>query len=158
MSTVKIAGRPSLETPGTPKIEDILVTNGSVHTNITSLVAGENQPLDLLETSSPGTYVSGVGVTTGVNITLGSPGAAGNKIHAISIFNGSGQPFTACTLRDGDTLLDWLSLGMATLANGAFAVWEAPSGAIESKNGPFNLRILCTGTMAGIKWGAVVSQ
>lgn len=123
-----------------------------------ALLAGENQALDLLETSAPGSYVTGAGVTTGADINLGNPGGAGNKLYGIGIYNGSASPFTACTLWDGTTQVDWLTLGMTTLAAGSYGTWTPPGGVLESKNGGFKLRITCAGTMSAIKWGAVVAE
>lgn len=132
--------------------------NGAADVNVASRASGENQPLDLQESSAPGTYVNGSGVTTGANINLGSPGAAGNKLYSIGVFNGSASPFTACTLWDGATQVDWLTLGMTTLAAGAYGTWVPPGGVMESKNGGWRLRISCAGTMTQIKYGAVVAE
>lgn len=126
--------------------------------NLTTLISGENQSLGLLETSSPGTYVSGSAVTSAADINLGSPGAAGNKLYSIAVYNGSGQPFTACVLKDGSTTINFLTLGMTTLADATYATWTPPGGVMESKNGGWKLNITCTGTMANIKYGAVVSE
>jgi len=126
--------------------------------NLTTLISGENQSLGLLETSSPGTYVSGSAVTSAADINLGSPGAAGNKLYGISIYNNSGSSFSACVIKDGSTTLDWLTLGMTTLATGSYATWTPPGGVLESKNGVWKLNITCAGTMANIKYGAVVSE
>jgi hypothetical protein len=123
-----------------------------------ALLAGENQALDLLETSAPGSYVSGSAVTTGVDINLGTPGAAGNKLFGIGVYNNSGSAFTGCVLYDGATLVDWLTLGMTTLASGSYATWTPPGGVLESKNGGWKLRITCAGTMANIKYGAVIAE
>lgn len=132
--------------------------DGSARATLSTLLSGENQPLDLIETSFQGSYVSGSGVTSGADINLGNPGAAGNKLFAISVFNGSASAFTACTLWDGPTQLDWLTLGMTTLAAGAYQTWTPPGGVLESKNGGWRLRISCAGTMSQIKWGAVVAE
>lgn len=69
-------------------------------------ISGENQSLGLLETTGSGAYVSGSAVTTAADINLGNPGAAGNRLYAISIFNNSGSAFTACTIKDGTTAID----------------------------------------------------
>jgi hypothetical protein len=123
-----------------------------------ALLAGENQALDLLETSSPGSYVSGSAVTTATDINLGNPGAAGNKLFGIAVYNNSGSAFTACALKDGATTIDFLTLGMTTLASGSYATWTPPGGVLESKNGGWKLNITCAGTMANIKFGAIVSE
>lgn len=123
-----------------------------------ALLAGENQALDLLETSAPGSYVSGSAVTTAADINLGNPGAAGNKLYGIGVYNNSGSAFTACVLYDGNVLVDWLTLGMTTLASGSYATWTPPGGVLESKNGGWKLRITCAGTMTNIKYGAVVAE
>lgn len=130
----------------------------SAKTYEVTLPPGGNQPVDLQEASPPGSYVSGSGVTTGADINLGNPGAAGNKLYAISVFNGSASAFTACTLWDGATQLDFLTLGMTTLGAGNYATWVPAGGVLESKNGGFKLRITCAGTMSAIKWGAVVAE
>lgn len=119
---------------------------------------GDNQPLDIVEISNPGTYVSAVGVTTGADIVLGNPGGAGNKIVALMVFNNSGSAFTACTLKDGTTTLTFLTLGMTTLASGSYATWTPPGGALESKNGAWRINITCAGTMANIAIGAVILE
>lgn len=119
---------------------------------------GQNPSLDLLEVTGQGAYVSGSAVTTATDINLGNPGAAGNKLYSIGVFNGSASAFTACTLWDGTTQIDWLTLGMTTLAAGSYATWTPPGGVLESKNGGWKLRITCAGTMANIKYGAVVAE
>jgi hypothetical protein len=123
-----------------------------------TLLAGENQALGLMETSAPGSYVSGSAVTTAADINLGSPGAAGNKLYGIAIYNNSGSAFTACVIKDGSTTVDFLTLGMTTLASGSYATWTPPGGVLESKNGGWKLNITCAGTMANIKYGAVVAE
>lgn len=133
--------------------------NGAADVHLASQVAGENLPLDLVETSAPGAYVNGSAVTTGADINLGTPGAAGNKLYSIGIFNGSAAAFTACTLWDGPTQIDWLTLGMTTLAPGAYGTWVPPGGfPLESKNGGWKLKISCGGSMPAIKFGAVVAE
>ena len=126
--------------------------------NLTTLITGENQSLGLLETSGPGTYVNGSAVTSAADINLGSPGAVGNKLYGIAVYNGSASAFTACVLKDGSTTIDFLSLGMTTLAPTTFATWTPPGGVMESKNGGWKLNITCAGTMADIKYGAIVSE
>ena len=139
--------------------EIVKSTNQAINTYQTSLIAGENQPLDLLETSQPGSYVNGNAVTSGADINLGNPGAAGNKLFAIGVFNdNSTQPITAVTLWDGGTQVVWLSLAALAVANNAYGLWTPPGGVLESKNGGWRMRITCTGTMANIRWGAVVSE
>lgn len=128
-------------------LEDILVR-----------LAGENQVLDVLETSAPGSYVSGSAATSAADISLGNPGAAGNKLYGIAIYNNSGSAFTACVLKDGATTIDFLTLGMTTLASGTYATWTPPGGVLESKNGGWKLNITCAGTMPNIKYGAVVAE
>lgn len=125
---------------------------------VAARMTGDNQTLDLVETTGIGTYVSGSAVTTGADIALGNPGAAGNKLYSISVYNNSGSAFTACTLKDGSTTIDFLTLGMTTLATGSYATWTPPGGVLESKNGGWKLVITCAGTMASIKYGAVVAQ
>jgi len=123
------------------------------------LLAGENQPLGLMETSSPGSYVNGNAVTSAADINLGSPGAAGNKLYAIGIFNdNSTQTITAVTLWDGSTQLVFLGPLTTSIANNATWTWTPPGGVLESKNGGWRIRITCTGTMANIRWGAVVAE
>lgn len=128
--------------------------------SLAALLAGENQPLDLIETSSPGAYVNGNAVTSAADINLGSPGAAGNKLFAIGVFNdNSTQPITAATLWDGGTQVVWLGpLTALQVANNAAGVWTPPGGVLESKNGGWRLRLTCTGTMGNIRWGAVVAE
>ena len=121
-------------------------------------LSGENQVLDLQEVTGSGEYVSGSGVTTGTDINLGNPGKAGDKLKGIAIYNNSGSAFTACVIYDGTTLIDWLTLGMTTLASGSYATWTPPGGVLESKNGGWKLRITCAGTMASIKYGAIVEE
>jgi hypothetical protein len=133
-------------------------TAQALHVYLTSLIAGENQPLQLMETSLPGDYLNGAAVTTGVDINLGSPGAAGNKLYGIAIFNNSGSPFTACIIKDGSTTINFLTLGMTTLATGSFGLWTPPSGVMTSKNGSWKLNITCAGTMANIAYGAWIAQ
>lgn len=133
-------------------------TDGAMHATLATTISGENQPLGLLETTGSGAYISGSAVTTGADINLGNPGAAGNKLYAISIFNGSAAAFTACTIKDGSTAIDWLTLGMTTLAPSAYATWTPAGGVLESKNGGWKLVITCAGTMANIKYGAVVAE
>lgn len=160
MSTVKIGARPAIEIPGGPKIEDLLSINGSLYVNLTSLLSGENQSLGVIETSSPGAYVNGNAVTSGLDINLGSPGAPGNKLFAIAINNDNSlQPITAVTLWDGSTQLVSLSpLNAADIANNTRWTWTPPGGVLESKNGGWRMRITCTGTMANIRWAAVVAE
>lgn len=119
---------------------------------------GDNPILDLKETTQQGAYISGSAVTTAQDINLGSPGAVGNKLKAIGIYNGSGSSFSACVIKDGSTTIDWLSLGMTTLATGSYATWTPPGGCLESKNGGWKLNITCAGTMASIKYGAIVEE
>lgn len=119
---------------------------------------GHNPTLDLTEVTGQGAYVSGSAVTTGVDINLGNPGKAGDKLKGIAIYNNSGSAFTACVIYDGTTLIDWLTLGMTTLASGSYATWTPPGGVLESKNGGWKLRITCAGTMANIKYGAIVEE
>jgi len=134
-------------------------TAGAANVYMQSLIYGENQSLGLLEVTGPGTYASGSAVTTAVDITLALLGGnAGNKLYGISIFNGSGSAFTACTIKDGTTILDFLTLGMTTLATGSFATWTPPGGVLESKNGSWKLNITCAGTMASIKYGALIAD
>jgi hypothetical protein len=133
-------------------------TDGAMHATLATTISGENQSLGLLETSGSGAYVSGSAVTTAQDINLGNPGAVGNKLYAISIFNNSGSAFTACTIKDGATAIDWVTLGMTTLASGAYATWTPAGGVLESKNGGWKLVITCAGTMANIKYGAVVAE
>jgi hypothetical protein len=125
---------------------------------VAARLTGDNQTLDLVETTGIGTYVSGSAVTTAAEIALGNPGAAGNKLYGIAVYNNSGSAFTACTLKDGATTLDFLTLGMTTLASGSYATWTPPGGVLESKNGGWKLVITCAGTMSSIKYGAVVAQ
>jgi hypothetical protein len=47
---------------------------------------------------------------------------------------------------------------MTTLASGSYATWTPPGGVLESKNGGWKLRITCAGTMANIKYGAVIAE
>lgn len=119
---------------------------------------GENPTLGLVETTGQGAYVNGSAVTTATDINLGNPGAVGNKLKGIGIYNNSGSPFTACVIKDGSTTIDWLTLGMTTLASGSYATWTPPGGVLESKNGGWKLNITCAGTMANIKYGAVVEE
>lgn len=132
--------------------------NNAAWQYLASLIAGENQALGLTETSAPGSYVSGSAVTSAADIVLGSPGGAGNKLYGIAIFNNSGSAFTACIIKDGSTTIDWLTLGMTTLASGSYATWTPPGGVLESQTGSWKLNITCAGTMANIKYGAIVAQ
>lgn len=134
--------------------------DGSARATLSTLLSGENQPLDLQETSQPGAYVNGNAVTSGADINLGSPGAAGNKLFAIGINNdNSTQPITAVTLWDGGTQVAWLgSLNAADIANNTRWTWTPPGGVLESRNGGWRMRITCAGTMANIRWGAVVAE
>lgn len=125
---------------------------------VAARMTGDNQTLDLVETTGIGTYVSGSAVTTATDIALGNPGAAGNKLYGIAVYNNSGSAFTACVIKDGSTTIDFLTLGMTTLASGSYATWTPPGGVLESKNGGWKLNITCAGTMANIKYGAVVAQ
>lgn len=136
----------------------VLGTDGAAFTTLATTISGENQSLGLLETTGSGAYVSGSAVTTAQDINLGNPGAVGNKLYAISIFNNSGSAFTACIIKDGSTTIDWVTLGMTTLASGAYATWTPAGGVLESKNGGWKLNITCAGTMANIKYGAVVAE
>jgi hypothetical protein len=133
---------------------------GAERTNLTTLLAGENQPLGLIETSAPGAYVNGNAVTSGADINLGSPGAAGNKLYGIAVFNdNSTQSITAATLWDGATQVTAYSLAALQVANNAYGLWVPPlGGVLESKNGGWRLRLTCTGTMANIRWHAVVAE
>lgn len=133
-------------------------TNGAMHATLATTISGENQTLGLLETTGSGAYVSGSAVTTAQDINLGNPGAVGNKLYAISVYNNSGSAFTACILKDGSTTIDWATLGMTTLASGSYATWTPAGGVLESKNGGWKLNITCAGTMANIKYGAVVAE
>lgn len=119
---------------------------------------GDNAQLDLKEVTGQGKYISGSAVTTATDINLGNPGAAGNKLKGIAIYNNSGSAFTACVIKDGSTTIDWLTLGMTTLASGSYATWTPPGGVLESKNGGWKLNITCAGTMANIKYGAIVEE
>lgn len=120
---------------------------------------GDNQRLDLKETSGPGTYLTYVGATSGADIVIGNPGAAGNKLLGLSVFNNSGSSFTAFTVKDGATTLTALDLGtLRTLGTGSYATWTPPSGALESKNGAWRINITCAGTMANIAVLAVVAE
>lgn len=125
-------------------------------------LAGENQQIDLLETTGSGGYIltSFNGITNGGDLTLGSPGGAGNKIKALAVYNGSGQAFTAAVLKDGTSTLDAITLGMTTLANGAYATWTPPGGVLESKIGAWKLAVTCAGspTMSGIKVLVVLEE
>lgn len=133
--------------------------DGSARATLSTLLSGENQPLDLQETSQPGAYVNGNAVTSAADINLGSPGAAGNKLYAIGINNNaSGAAITAVTLWDGATQVVWLSLAALQVADNAFGVWTPPGGVLESKNGGWRMRVTCSGTMANIRWGAVVAE
>jgi hypothetical protein len=124
--------------------------------NLTTLITGENQSLGVLETSSPGTYVTAVGATSAADIAIGSPGAAGDKLFAVAVFNGSAQPFTAFSIKDGSTTLTGLTNStLTTLAAGANAIYTMPGGCLESKNGGWKINITCTGTMASIAIVAV---
>lgn len=133
-------------------------TDGAMHATLATTISGENQSLGLLETTGSGAYVSGSAVTTAQDINLGNPGAVGNKLYAISVYNNSGSAFTACILKDGSTTIDWATLGMTTLASGSYATWTPAGGVLESKNGGWKLNITCAGTMASIKYGAVVAE
>jgi len=119
---------------------------------------GENPSLDLMEVTGQGAYVSGSAVTTATDINLGNPGKAGDKLYGIAVYNNSGSAFTACILKDGSTTIDFLTLGMTTLASGSYATWTPPGGVLESKNGGWKLNIACAGTMASIKYGAIVAE
>jgi hypothetical protein len=143
-------------TTGAP--QSVKGLNNAAWQYLASLIAGENQPLGLTETSLPGAYVSGSAVTSGADIVLGFPGGAGNKLYAISVFNGSASAFTACVIKDGSTVVDWLTLGMTILAPGGFATWVPAGGVLESQNGSWKLVITCAGVMNTIKYGAVVAQ
>jgi len=128
---------------------------------LASLLAGENQLLSLIETSLPGTYVPVSPVTSNVDFALGSPGAAGNKLYGLAIYNGSGAAFSAFTIKDGATAIDFVAPGaLTTLANGAYHVWTPPIAGvpIESRNGGWQMRITCAGTMANIKIAAFVAE
>jgi hypothetical protein len=119
--------------------------------NLTTLITGENQSLGVLETSSPGTYVTAVGATSAADIAIGSLGAAGDKLFAFTVFNDSGDPFTAFSIKDGSTALTVLDTSsFTTLADGARATFTAPGGCLESKNGGWKINITCVGTMAQI--------
>lgn len=129
--------------------------------SLVTLISGEIQPLGLMETSSPGSYVNGNAVTSAADINLGNPGAAGNKLYGIGINNdASGQPITAVTLWDGSTQLAFLgSLNAADIANNTRWTWTPLGGVLESKNGGWRIRITAAGaTMANIRWGAVVAE
>lgn len=133
-------------------------TDGAMHATLATTISGENQSLGLLETTGSGAYVSGSAVTSAADINLGNPGAVGNKLYAISIYNGSGSSFSGCVIKDGSTTIDWASLGMASLATSNYATWTPAGGVLESKNGGWKLNITCAGTMASIKYGAVVAE
>lgn len=47
MATIKIGGRPYLDTAAAPKIEDLLSVNGALKVYVDSLAAGEDQSLDV---------------------------------------------------------------------------------------------------------------
>ena len=122
------------------------------------LVAGSNEVLGQLETTPAGVYTTGVGATSASDIFVGS-GKAGNKLHAISVYNNSGSAITAFDIKDGTTVLSALDLGsLRTLASGSRAVWTAPGGALEGKNTGWRINITCAGTMANIAFLAVISE
>ena len=125
---------------------------------VASLTPGDNAALDVKETLPPGNYITTAGVTSGVDINLGS-GKAGNKLVALHVFNNSGSAFTAFDVKDGATTLSALDLGtLRTLATGTRASWNAPGGALEGRNTGWRVNITCAGTMANIAILAVISE
>lgn len=130
-------------------------TSSAAHVNLTTLISGENQTLNATATyNATVEYVSGAFVTTGTAVTLGSVGAAGDLLETVWIYNGSASAFTAFTITDGTTVLDFLTPGMTTLGAGAYGVYQIPGGPLASKNGAWKITATCAGTMTLIKYGA----
>lgn len=82
MPTVKIGARPSTETVGAPKIEDLKSLNGALMTSLASLISGESQSLGLLFTSSGGSEYETVAASQ-TNQVLGTVGAAGDLLSSL---------------------------------------------------------------------------
>jgi len=53
-------------------------TGSSAHVNLTTLISGENQTLNVLETIPANEYIAGAATTSGSPITIGSVGGAGD--------------------------------------------------------------------------------
>lgn len=77
MATIKIGGRPYLDTASAPKIEDLLSVNGALKVYVDSLAAGEDQSLDVQHVidscdtytvTATGTVFSGPGIVKGFTV------------------------------------------------------------------------------------------
>ena len=84
MATIKIGGRPSTEVAGGPKIEDIKSTNNALHVYLNSLISGENQALNVLETISGDSEYEIVAASQSDQV-LGATGAAGDYLGKLII-------------------------------------------------------------------------
>lgn len=139
----------------TKRLREVEWVGGAAKVYLASLLSGENPSLNVLETINGGNeYVSGAFVTSGTAVTLGAVGAAGDVLETVWVFNGSASPFTAFTITDGTTVIDFLTPGMTTLAAGAYGVYQIPGGPLKSKNGAWKITATCIGTMSLIKYGA----
>ena len=61
-------------------------------------------------------------------------------------------------VRDGQWVLTLSRLDRSLTIERAYATWTPAGGVLESKNGGWKLVITCAGTMANIKYGAVVAE
>jgi hypothetical protein len=123
---------------------------------LVTLLAGENQPLGVMEIVDVTDYWPSTfsGTATTVRKSIGAVGAPGDVLYGITLFNGSASNITSATLQDGTTTLAWIDLGaLKTLAAGATATVMLPR-CMRSQNGGWGITIACAGTMASVQIGA----
>jgi len=137
MATVKIGGRPSTEVAGGSKIEDIKSTNNALHVYQTSLISGENQTLNVLETISGGSEYETVAASQS-DQALGSVGAAGDYLDKliivvstaataqVQIKDGSGSAITVFPNSPGGGVGTYVvAIGLKSTTGG----WKVTTGA-----------------------------
>ena len=140
MATVKIGGRPSTEVAGGSKIEDIKSTNNALHVYQTSLISGENQTLNVLETISGGSEYETVAASQ-TDQTLGATGAAGDFLShlvivvataataQVQIKDGAGSAITVFPNSPGSGVGTYIvTLGLKSTAGS----WKVTTGAGSS--------------------------
>jgi len=128
-------------------------TGSSAHVNLTTLISGENQTLNVLETIPANEYIAGAATTSGSPITIGSVGGAGDFFDELLIRNagsGGNTGILTITVLDSATTIDALT---TTVAEGASATLRLRT---KSKNGAWKITITAAvpGGIANAKYAA----
>ena len=128
-----------------------MTSNGTIYVALDTLIMGENQTLNVMETIPANEYLSGSlsGVTSGTAFTLGAVGAAGDYLDEVVIrADGTTTMSGYIVITDGSTTID--ALKTAVPADNAAVTISVKA---KSKNGAW--KITCTATtMANVKYAA----